>query len=554
VIRSSRGESMPLSSSKKKESENEKTGPVSFVNREFLAGMTHEIRTPLNSIIGFADMLIDTNLNDEQKRYASVIKAGGESLLALIDDILDFSKIEAGKMSLESINFDPEVLCHDVCELIRPRIHNKPVRLLCRIGDNVPSKICGDPLRIRQILLNFLGNAVKFTESGEIELSLNIEDAEGDKKKVIIVVRDTGIGISPDRKARIFEPFQQEKKSIARKYGGTGLGLSICKKIATLMDGDITLESELGKGSSFCFTALVKETDSEDVTEGQTKGVTGKKVLISNAGNIDTKTIKKLFEADGMETVLSVSVSDTLDILLRSMEDGKPFDMCIVDIGDLKGEGLGLASRIRDHAELYSSIRLFAISFPTSGCAKRCEDAGFDAFLTIPPKSSILLQMTKQLLGMPERGKDPRDLKSGRIMTQYSVREHMKKAIRILVAEDNPVNRQLATIMLTKAGYGVKTADDGREALNCYTAEPERYDLVLMDVQMPEMDGMESAAAIRKWEKAQPSPNSRVPIIAVTANAQEEDRRRCLDSGMDDYLTKPIKREVVFEMIEKWVL
>ena len=554
MIRSSRGESMPLPSSKKRESENEKTGPVSFVNREFLAGMTHEIRTPLNSIIGFADMLIDTNLNDEQKRYASVIKAGGESLLALIDDILDFSKIEAGKMSLESIYFDPEVLCHDVCELIRPRLHNKPVRLVCRIGDNVPSKICGDPLRIRQILLNFLGNAVKFTESGEIELSLNIEDSGEGKKKAIIVVRDTGIGISPDRMAHIFEPFQQEKKSIVRKYGGTGLGLSICKKIATLMDGDITLESELGKGSSFCFTALVKEADSEDIAEGQSKGVAGKKILISDAGNIDTNAIKKLFEADGMETLLSESASDTLDILCGSMEDGKPFDMCIVDIGDLKGEGLGLASRIRDHAELYSSIRLFAISFPTSGCAKRCEDAGFDAFLTIPPKSSILLQMTKQLMSMPERGKDPRGLKSGRIMTQYSVRENMKKAIRILVAEDNPVNRQLATIMLKKAGYGVMTAENGREALNCYTAEPERYDLVLMDVQMPEMDGMESAAAIRKWEKEGSSPHSHVPIIAVTANAQEEDRRRCLDSGMDDYLAKPIKREAVFEMIEKWVL
>ncbi|MBW2219727.1 MAG: hybrid sensor histidine kinase/response regulator, partial [Deltaproteobacteria bacterium] len=218
---------MPLSSTEKSDSVTEKTKSTSIANRELLAGMTHEIRTPLNSIVGFADMLIDTNLNDEQHKYAITIKNSSESLLALIDDILDFSKIEAGKMSLENINFDPEVLCHDVCELIRPRIHNKPIKLLCRIDDNVPPKICGDPLRMRQVLLNFLGNAVKFTESGEIKLSLHIEETEDGKEKLILIVRDTGIGISPDKMAYIFEPFQQEKESIARKYGGTGLGLSI---------------------------------------------------------------------------------------------------------------------------------------------------------------------------------------------------------------------------------------------------------------------------------------------------------------------------------------
>ncbi len=550
----------------KPDSMTEKTESASLAKREFLAGMTHEIRTPLNSIVGFADMLTDTNLNDEQRKYAIIIKAGSESLLALIDDILDFSKIEAGKMSLENINFDPEVLCHDICELIRPRIHNKPIKLLCRIGDNVPSKICGDPLRMRQVLFNFLGNAVKFTESGEIELSLNIEETEDGKEKLTLIVRDTGIGISPDRMVHIFEPFQQEKDSIARKYGGTGLGLSICKKIAALMKGDISLQSEPDKGSSFCFTAFMEKADSFDTEKTSPAILTKKKALIANFGNIDTNSIKGVFEADGMETVQSDEVSDALDILLQALNEDQPVDICIVDIGDTGDKGFRLVSQVREKDELFSSTKFFALSFPSSGCAKRCEEAGFDAFLTIPVKNNKLLQMTKQLVGIQSRKKDAVNITGRRIMTQYSVREDMKKSIRILVAEDNPVNQRLADLMLKKAGYSVKIVNNGREALNLFISEPEKYDLILMDVQMPEMDGMEATAAIREWEKSQSGTDEQanksdgikgkkhIPVVAVTANAQKEDQMKCLESGMDDYLTKPIKREVVFDIIEKWVL
>lgn len=382
---------------------------------EFLARMSHEIRTPLNSVIGFAEMLMDTGLNDRQSDFARTINQSGEILLTLINDILDISKLEAGELSLEHIDFDPGDIALTVCELVRPRLEDKPVEIVRRIQKNVPRYVKGDPGRFSQVLINLLGNAAKFTEKGEIELSM---EAEKEKDKLLLHtrVRDTGIGIPGDKLDSVFEVFQQADGSVTRKYGGSGLGLSISKQIARRMDGDLTVESKQGEGSTFHFTARV------------------------------------------------------------GVSERRP------------GE----------------------------------EDAGHDK---TPGKKGAAVQPT-----------------------QSPAAELPDGSVRILLAEDNPINRKLAGYMLTRAGYRLEYAIDGKEAVAKFTAEPDAFDLILMDIQMPEMDGKEAARRIRE------NGFDGVPIIAMTAQTMKGDREACLAAGMNDYIAKPIKSEIVFEMVKKWII
>jgi two-component system, sensor histidine kinase and response regulator len=514
---------------------------------QFLANMSHEIRTPMNGVIGFTDLLLDTELSDVQVDYTQTIKRSGGALLSLINDILDFSKIESGELDFEEIAFDPELLAYDVCDLVRPKIGTLPVELLCRIDDHMPAMVLGDPLRFRQVITNLLGNAPKFTESGEIELAMKLEEDTAEAVKLHTTIRDTGIGIPEDKLAAIFEPFQQADGSTTRKYGGTGLGLSICKQISNMMDGDVWVESRPGEGSTFHFTAWLGKSEEKQTRRQAPVSVSGLHVLVVDDNAANAQILQQMLSAAGMSVVAVNQGGDVLPALKRAVEENAPFDVCISDIHMPHSDGYAVAAQIRAGDAPLSRLPLIALSSSLERDAQRCQKAGFNGFLSKPARREKLLQMIGRVMRDNEAESDDGTGREEKIHTQYSVREDLKHSVRILLAEDNPVNQKLAKLLLNKAGYQVDVAGNGREAVDKYCRAPDAYDLIFMDIQMPEMDGKEATRAIRK------NGFGRVPIIAMTAHAMKGDREKCLEVGMNDYITKPIKREAVFAIINKCI-
>jgi len=516
----------------------------------FLARMSHEIRTPLNGVIGFSDLLLETPLTDDQTEYVKAITRSGEMLLTLINDILDISRIEAGKLTLEYIDFDPEVLAFDVCNMILPRRGQKKIEILCQVSDQVPPYAKGDPGRVRQVLVNLMANAVKFTDRGEVGLSIDILEETEQKIKFYAIVQDTGPGIPADKQEAIFEIFRQADDSTTRRYGGSGLGLSICRQLARLMDGDVWVQSEPEKGSVFHFTAWLEKSDKKSEKRPPAISLLQKRILIVDDNESNLLILSRVLEQAGMTVLSLVQSQEVLPTILDGLSKDKPIDLCILDFHMLEMNGCQVAEQIRSHPDpRVAAIPLLAFSSSGSRQARVYQEYGFNAFLPKPASKNQVLGMVERLLDREDKDRDSADKKRGKdILTRFSLHEEAKHSIHILLVEDNAINQKLAVHILTNGGYRIDVVENGKEAVDKVTQEPHKYDLILMDINMPVMDGKEATRQIRERGFTD------IPIIAMTAYAMKEDPEDCLRAGMNDYMAKPIKREIVYQMLNKWVL
>lgn len=532
----------------------------------FLASMSHEIRTPLNGIVGYTDMLSDTKLDDEQQSFLKNARFSCDTLLSVVNDILDFSKVEAGKLQFETIAFDPEVLCFDIIDAIRSKVDESKVELVCHVSDDVPDKLMGDPHRFRQVILNLLGNAAKFTQQGFIRLVLDAEQmpndtentADDDHIMLTVQVQDSGIGIDKEKLHRIFNPFIQSEDSITSAYGGTGLGLSISREIARQMGGDIAVESSVDKGSIFHFSSTLKKADTTDLKPSvRPVALKDKRVLVVTSSNDTREILTHSFKTAGMQ--ITHIEPERFDSFFVENKD-QVFDVGVIDFGGMlkrQVDDEAIKTLLADQWHQIGSnafgISFIAYAVPFPGIAKRFHKAGFKGFLPKPASQKKIYEMLSYVMGIDDdshkESQPPQPVKE--IVTSHMIAENKKYNVSILLVEDNKVNQKIAKLILEKVGYTVDVAVHGKEAVEKYTSDHGVYDLILMDINMPEMNGFEATSEIRRFESENQNAG-RVPIIALTANVIEGFKGKCLKVGMDDYLTKPIKRDLVFQTVQKW--